>query len=244
VPDPSGPPDAHDPGKTASAVDDFYSRWAAVYDRVATLPPVGRWRERAVDALALAPGDTVLDVGTGTGANLPYLRERVGRSGCVVGVDLSSGAVERARARVEHAGWENVRVLRADATRPPVAAADAVLGTFVLGMFPDPATAVERWCDVVRPGGRVATMEATRRSGIGAPLNPAFELFVRAGAPSGGGATRRSGRSASAALDARVRTAHAALSGRTVDRHHERFVLGFVDVVAGTVPASRGVAQD
>ena len=86
-------------------------------------------------------------------------------------------------------------------------------------------------------------MEATRSSGIGAPLNPAFELFVRAGAPSGG-ATRRSGRSASAALDAGVRTAHAALSGRTVDRHHERFALGFVDVVAGTVPASRGVAQD
>ena len=99
----------------------FYGRWARLYDLIARVPGVGVWRAAAADALALEPGDTVLEMGCGTGANLPYLRERVGPEGQVIGVDLTSGMLDVARERVERRGWANVSLVRADASRPPVA---------------------------------------------------------------------------------------------------------------------------
>lgn len=205
----------------------FYGRYARLYDAIATFPGVGRWRDRAADALDLEPGDTVVELGCGTGANLPHLRDRVGPEGRVVGVDLTRPLLERARART--AQWANVHLLEGDATRPPVDCADAVLGTFVVGLFRDPGPVVGRWCDLVRPGGRIAVLEATRSPRlIALPLNLAFDGFVRAGAPGGG-------RGASDALTERVRAAHDELAARTVARRHEQFAGGFLDLVSGTV---------
>ena len=100
---------------------EFYSRWAGLYDRLATdAPLVARLRDAFVGALALTTGDVVVEMGCGTGANLQYFREAVGNGGAVVGVDVSAGVLERAQSRIDRAGWENVHVVRADATRPPV----------------------------------------------------------------------------------------------------------------------------
>ena len=60
-----------------------------VFDRLFFLPP--HLRRRAAARLDLKPGNRVLEIGCGTGRNLPFLREAVGRSGKVYGVDLSTG---------------------------------------------------------------------------------------------------------------------------------------------------------
>lgn len=105
-------------GREAAA---FYTRYAGLYDRLASDAPfVAGLRKRIVDALNPERGDVVVEMGCGTGANLPYLRERVGRGGTVIGFDVSAGVLGRARERIERAGWENVHVARADATRPPL----------------------------------------------------------------------------------------------------------------------------
>ncbi|MES3160186.1 MAG: methyltransferase domain-containing protein [Halorubrum sp.] len=157
----------------------FYSRYAGLYDRIATGTPfIGRFRERVVDALDPSWGDVVVEMGCGTGANLPYLRDRVGPGGVVIGVDVSPGVLARARERVGQTGWQNVHVVRADATRPPFHAAadaagtgagiddhlesgisevDAVVATFLTGMLSDPAAAVDDWCRLVAD---------TERSGV------------------------------------------------------------------------------
>ena len=83
------------------ATQSFYGRWARAYDLLATAPGVDSWRDRAADALALEPGDTVVEMGCGTGANFSHLRERVGAEGRVVGVDLTRGMLRRARERVD-----------------------------------------------------------------------------------------------------------------------------------------------
>ena len=139
----------------------FYTRYAGLYDRIATDAPfVARLRERVVDALDLGRGDVVVEMGCGTGANLPVLRDRVGRGGTVIGLDVSAGVVERARNRIRRAGWRNVHVARADATRSPLGVGgaddgtvpsevDGVLATFVTGMLPDPAGAVDDWIRLV-----------------------------------------------------------------------------------------------
>ena len=216
-----------------TAVTDFYGRWAGLYDLLAARTPgIRRVRGRAADALALAPGETVVEMGCGTGANLPFLRERVGATGTVVGVDLTPGMLARAERRVERSGWENVQVLRGDATRPPVARADAVLGTFVVGMFAEPGVTVAGWADLVGTGGRIALLDAAprRRNGI---LDVAFRLFVAASAPPT--ARLRYDESPARRLDDRIVAAREALLARGEPTVDERFGRGFLRLTAGRV---------
>lgn len=213
----------------------FYGRWAGLYDRVAALPGVTSWRERAVDALALDAGDTVVEMGCGTGGNVPYLRERVEPGGRVVGVDLTRTMIERARTHTDRTG-PIVSYLQGDATRPPLVRADAVLATFVVGIFPDPAEVVADWCDLVGPDGRIALLNF-QRSGrlIASPLNLAFEGFVRLSAPG----SRLSRSSRAEAFEKRVRAAREALTERTADRHFETFAGGYLGVLSGRVEPER-----
>ncbi|MFB6137533.1 MAG: class I SAM-dependent methyltransferase, partial [Halobacteriaceae archaeon] len=188
-------------GDAVGAAQRFYTRHARLYDRLATAPGVGRVRERAVDALDLDRGETVVEFGCGTGANLPRLRERVGPTGSVVGVDFATGPLAVARERV--AAEPNVAVCRGDATDPPLTAVgqghgevrvaasrdgtrpDAVLATFLAGMLPAPADAVAGWLDLLADGGRVALLDLAPSRGAGAPLNPLFDVVARLGSPPG-----------------------------------------------------------
>jgi ubiquinone/menaquinone biosynthesis C-methylase UbiE len=214
------------------AAQSFYTRWARAYDVLARRAPgVTALRERVVDALAPARGDLVVEMGCGTGANLPYLRERVGPEGTVVGVDFAPGTLDLARRRTE--GWSNVHVARADATRPPVAEADAVLATFVVGMLPDPDGAVRGWTNRLRPGGRVALLDLARTTRpFARPLNPLFRALVVASSPPG--TVRRRG-SPARALDRRVVAAHRAVLDATEPVARSTHALGFVRLVAGRV---------
>jgi len=88
-----------------------YRRRAAVYDlELALLEPV---RRSAVSWLGLAAGDSVLDVGCGTGLSFEMLRAAVGPRGRIVGVEQSPEMIERARQRVRQQGWRNVSLLNA-----------------------------------------------------------------------------------------------------------------------------------
>ncbi|MFT4882304.1 MAG: ubiquinone/menaquinone biosynthesis C-methylase UbiE [Salinirussus sp.] len=217
---------ASDPG----AARQFYARWARLYDLLARAPGVRSWRVRTADALALEAGDTVVEMGCGTGANFPYLRGQVGPDGRVVGVDLTPGMLEVARDRVVQAGWENVSVLVGDATRPPVSEADAVVATFLVGMLGDSAAAVERWCDALRPGGRLVLLNASPSTHpAAAPLNLLFRGFVRAAAP--GDRTAR--QSPAEELERRVDAARDALAARADSHEERRLGLGYVRLVSG-----------
>src|SRR5262245_36912971 len=73
------------------------------YDRLAKLIPLFDWlffqppgfRRNAIERLALAHGDRVLEIGCGTGRNLPLLRKAVGAAGSVYGVDISAGMLAK-----------------------------------------------------------------------------------------------------------------------------------------------------
>ncbi|PSP76872.1 alkanonic acid methyltransferase [Halobacteriales archaeon QS_3_64_16] len=227
----------------------FYGRWARLYDRIARFPGVGAWRAAAADALALEPGDTVLEMGCGTGANLPYLRERVGPEGQVIGIDLTAGMLDVARERVERRGWKNVSLIRADASRPPIAASavdhaigegtngkgiDAVLASFLSGMFADPAPVIEEWCSLLGPGGRICLLDATRSADRRAlPLDMTFRAFVVASTPPTW--QLRYDDPPWRALEARVESAHDAVRRCCGTYGADRFALGFVRLTYGVV---------
>ncbi|MGI9189456.1 MAG: class I SAM-dependent methyltransferase, partial [Longimicrobiaceae bacterium] len=128
-----------------------------VYDRVAgryDLAALGfrllgfrydAYLRRTAEALAVRPGQTVVDLGCGTGKNLPALAEAVGPGGRVVGVDISVAMLERARARLARKGLRNVELVEADAaTFGLPTGTERVLATFSLSMMPDPERVIEQ----------------------------------------------------------------------------------------------------
>lgn len=218
---------------TRSPTRTFYGRWAGLYDRLAVAPGVRSWRRRAVDALDLSSGETVIEMGVGTGANLPHLRERVGSPGRVIGIDLTRPMLDRAADRITRAGWSNVHLLQADATELPLPMeADAILATFLVGILPDPGPTVTDWLGMLAPGGRIALLHGSESPvWLLSPLNLAFRGMVRLASPDD------ADRSSATALAARVDAATSALEAGTVDHGRERFAGGFLRLSWGRLPA-------
>lgn len=157
-----------------------YDRFARTYDLMSGEPVYRAGRRLGIDALGLRPGQCVLDVGCGTGLNLPLLTERVGAYGLVVGVDASAAMLEQARGRVARAGWDNVRLIQADATtldlvrvrKEAGGPVDAALATYALSLMPDWRAAWRRMHELVRPGGRLAVVDMQRPDGPAIALTP------------------------------------------------------------------------
>jgi ubiquinone/menaquinone biosynthesis C-methylase UbiE len=152
------------------AVRRRYGRLAALYDaavRAYEAVGFGSHREAAVAALRPAPGDDVLDLGCGTGLNLPLLVRAVGPAGQVTGVDITPAMLARARARVAGHGWANVTLAEADLARfEPPAPIGGALATYAIDFVPDPAPLFARLAAALRPGGRVVILGMRRPPGM------------------------------------------------------------------------------
>ena len=120
-----------------------------------------RWRNRAIEALALPPGTRVLDLCTGT-ADLAIAATRLVAPVSVVGVDFSSEMLRLGRAKVRELHLERaIRLVRADATRIPLADASCDAATIGFGIrnVAEPERALAELSRVLRPGGRLAILE-------------------------------------------------------------------------------------
>jgi ubiquinone/menaquinone biosynthesis C-methylase UbiE len=97
-------------------------------------------------------GQTVLDIGCGTGATLQALRDAIGSDGRVVGVDYSPRMIARARNRVRHHGWTSVKIRQADATRTTHGHAefDAAVALASFSAMPDVRAAIDNAHDARR----------------------------------------------------------------------------------------------
>jgi demethylmenaquinone methyltransferase/2-methoxy-6-polyprenyl-1,4-benzoquinol methylase len=134
------------------------------YDAMATALSLGqdpRWRRAMVDTVAAAPADRVLDVATGTGMVAAAL---VCRYGCaVVGLDQSPRMLARARAKLSSrpALAARIELVEGEAERLPFEDGefDALTFTYLLRYVDDPAATMRELSRVVRPGGRIASVE-------------------------------------------------------------------------------------
>jgi demethylmenaquinone methyltransferase/2-methoxy-6-polyprenyl-1,4-benzoquinol methylase len=142
-----------------------------------------RARRKAVAALALDPGDTVLEIGAGTGRNLPYLIDAVGPSGSVIGVDASPGMLAEARRLVRREGWPNVQLLHQDAAQLAIdREVDAVLFSLSYSALPDPRSALSRAWERMRPGARVVVMDlGLTQTRFARLLAPVAKLLIKLG---------------------------------------------------------------
>ena len=117
-----------------------------------------RWRRALVDAVEPAPAQRVLDVATGTGMVAAELRRRADCT--VVALDQSPEMLAAARARFANAG-ARVELVQGQAEELPFAdgSFDALTFTYLLRYVDDPPATLRELARVVRPGGRVASLE-------------------------------------------------------------------------------------
>lgn len=144
---------------TPDDVRKTFTAWAPIYNP--THGPLLPKRREARLALGVERGDRVLDLATGTGLNLPHLRELVGAEGRVTGVDLTPAMLDIARAQIERHGWENVEVREADAAALPFpdASFDKAICAFALNIIPEYVRAIEELKRVLVSGGRFVSLE-------------------------------------------------------------------------------------
>ena len=128
-------------------------------DRVEGMPQTVSRRRRAHDLLALRPGMTVAEIGCGTGTVARELAAIVGARGYVHGFDLSEQFIAVARARAAHIGSMDFQVADALALPLPDACLDAYRAERVYMHLKSPESALAEAFRVLRPGGRVLTMD-------------------------------------------------------------------------------------
>lgn len=146
-------------------VQEFFGARAADWDT--RFPDDGPAYAAAVDALGLREGDHVLDAGCGTGRALTPLRAAVGRSGVVLGADLTPAMLEAAvRAGRNRDGV----LLLADVATLPLRteSLDAVFAAGLIAHLPHPAENLRELARVVRPGGLLALFHPIGRAALAA----------------------------------------------------------------------------
>jgi ubiquinone/menaquinone biosynthesis C-methylase UbiE len=144
---------------------EIYRKKAKHYDltsRFAPVPgyPVRAQRLKAVRALGLSPGDTVVDIACGTGLNFPLIEKVIGPEGRIVGVDLTDAMLARAADRVAANGYRNVSLVQADAVEFDFpAGVDAILSTYALTQVPECAAVIAHGAAALSEGGRWVVLD-------------------------------------------------------------------------------------
>jgi ubiquinone/menaquinone biosynthesis C-methylase UbiE len=165
-----GAPEAY-----ALGFSEHEQRRLALQDRL-----VARFTRALLVDAGVGPGMSVLDVGAGVGDVSMLAAQLVGDAGSVTGVERSGAYVRAARQRAADRGLTQVEFVEADlfdyAPRRPY---DAILGRFVLEWLPDPAAALRRLADHLRPGGALVFQDYDHPLREGQHSYPVAPLFER-----------------------------------------------------------------
>ena len=97
-----------------------YRKKAKHYDITSQFYPVPGYpqrahRRRAIQALGLRPGASVVEIACGTGLNFSLIEQVIGPDGRIIGVDLTDAMLAQAQSRIETKGWSNISLVQADA---------------------------------------------------------------------------------------------------------------------------------
>jgi demethylmenaquinone methyltransferase/2-methoxy-6-polyprenyl-1,4-benzoquinol methylase len=142
-----------------------YRKNAKHYDITSRFYPVPGYpqraqRLRAVQALGLRPGDSVVDIACGTGLNFSLIEQAIGPDGRIVGVDLTDAMLAQAQHRIETNGWSNISLMQADAAEFDFPAeVDAILSTYALSQVPECGDVIAHGAAALSRGGRWVVLD-------------------------------------------------------------------------------------
>jgi ubiquinone/menaquinone biosynthesis C-methylase UbiE len=156
---------------------DRIAKFIPLFDRLFFLPK--DLRRKAVACLRLSRGDSVLEIGCGTGNSFSYLRDAVGPAGHIYGVDISPGMLREARKLRDAKHWHNVQLSERDAAdyMAPTPL-NGVLLSLSYNTMPHHRSVLRKAWDQLCPGGRLVIMDAKLPPGRGGELVLPFSLWL------------------------------------------------------------------
>lgn len=128
----------------------------------------------------IAPGETVLDLGSGGGIDVLLSARRVGPTGKVYGLDMTDEMLELARTNQAKAGIRNVEFLKGDIEHIPLPdnSVDLIISNCVINLSPDKDLVLAEAFRVLKPGGRVAVSDIVVRGEIPEDIRRNIELWA------------------------------------------------------------------
>jgi SAM-dependent methyltransferase len=130
--------------------------------------------------LALEPGQTVLDLGSGGGIDVLLSAKRVGPTGKAYGLDMTDEMLALARENQRKAGATNVEFLKGtiEAIPLPNNSVDVIISNCVINLSNDKDAVLREAFRVLKPGGRFAVSDVVVRGDVPADIRRSMELWV------------------------------------------------------------------
>lgn len=165
----------------------FWGKTPGLYKAGTFLTFMGREKKircQAIEKLDLKEGDTVLDICCGTGLNFPYLLEKVGKTGKIIGVDLSKEMLQSAQRSIDKKGWRNIQLINKDVTKLslPSESVDGIFSSLGISTILNQKKALEKAKDILKINSKIVVLDAESFSGIWKILNifivPAYKKLA------------------------------------------------------------------
>ena len=148
-----------------SELSELYAKRARNYDKSANLYYLAGFREdyyrsKAVQQLDLQPGDTVVEIGCGTGLNFRHIQEYIGPTGRIIGVDMTADMLSIAKQRCSQNNLTNVELVEQDATKYLFSTTvDGVISSFALTLMPQYQEIIRHIYDALLPGKKFILLD-------------------------------------------------------------------------------------
>ena len=154
-----------------------YAELAPTYERRTRFSEAGR--RAAIERLRLRDGDVVLDLGCGTGVNLPLIQRHLDATGRIIGIEQSPEMLAVARQRPRGEGWPNVELIEASVEEAEIPVlADAALFSFTHDLLRSP-DALANVVAHLKAGARIAAVGAKWAPPWAFPVNAIVWAIAR-----------------------------------------------------------------
>ena len=141
------------------------------------------YRLHAVDLLNLRKGDLVIELGCGTGLNFPFILDKIGPEGRLIGVDIAQGMLDEAQRKVDLSNWENIELINSDIVSFDLPEkVNGILSMGVFGYLSEPETVIKRAAHALQPDGTLVIFDLKQPKRWPTWL---FKLFIWLGSPFG-----------------------------------------------------------
>jgi len=129
---------------------------------------------------SLKKGEVVVDLGSGAGIDCFLAAKKIGKTGKVIGVDMTPEMLEKARRNAERGGYFNVEFRLGEIENLPVADnfADAVISNCVINLSPDKRRVFDEALRVLRPGGRIMISDLVILKQLPAAVRRSISAYV------------------------------------------------------------------